>query len=127
MHQILSFSIFILRFNKISLLCGYHLKEGDKGERRPKDRVMRGLLYFTDNSSITPLSKKGMFMSRVNLWIVSQSKQKEMLSKRGIPKISTLLVFEIVGGRCFWGRGGEGSFNIQNIKMASCFFEHETF
>jgi hypothetical protein len=30
---------FVLRFNKISLLYGYQLKEGLGGERRPKDRV----------------------------------------------------------------------------------------
>jgi len=36
---------FILRFVKMSLLCGYHLKEGIMGERRPKDRVKRWLLH----------------------------------------------------------------------------------
>jgi hypothetical protein len=36
------FQHFILRFNKMSLLCGY---QGTGGERRPKDRVKTGLFY----------------------------------------------------------------------------------
>jgi len=36
------FQHFILRFNKMSLLCGY---QRTGGERRPKDRVKTGLFY----------------------------------------------------------------------------------
>jgi hypothetical protein len=45
---------FIMRFNKISLLCG--LKEGLGGERRPKDRV---------NLRISILSKNHLKKKRV--------------------------------------------------------------
>jgi hypothetical protein len=41
---------FILRFIKMSLLCGYFVKEGIGGERRPKDRVKTGLLYYNISS-----------------------------------------------------------------------------
>jgi hypothetical protein len=39
------FQHFILRFNIIFLLCGYHWKRGVGSERRSKDRVKTGLLY----------------------------------------------------------------------------------
>jgi hypothetical protein len=39
------FQHFILRFIKMSLLCGYFVKEGIGGERRPKDRMKTWLLY----------------------------------------------------------------------------------